>query len=128
MAATVFRLVTVNTAPERAKRLIGRVVEDVKDKYTIVHAANVERIQDVKATVEREQPNLLFTASMWTPEQAKEIVGIAKATIPGIKTFSLPQGLQVQKGPDAVVEYIKENLPGLLDSYQPSSRTFSTKL
>ncbi len=35
-----FRLVTVNTAPERAKRLIGRVVEDVKEQYTIIHAAN----------------------------------------------------------------------------------------
>ena len=35
-----FRLVTVNTAPERAARLIGRVVDDVRDKYTIIHAAN----------------------------------------------------------------------------------------
>ncbi len=37
-----YKIVTVNTAPERAKRLIGRVVEDVKDRYTIVHAANAE--------------------------------------------------------------------------------------
>ena len=37
-----FKLVTVNTAPERAKRLIGRVVKDVKDKYEIVHSANIE--------------------------------------------------------------------------------------
>ncbi len=50
------------------------------------------------------------------PHCSQEIVGIAKATIPGIKTFSLPQGLQVEKGPDAVVEYIKENIPALLDS------------
>lgn len=44
MAATctVFRLVSVNTAPEHAKRLIGHVIEDVKDRYTIVHVANVE--------------------------------------------------------------------------------------
>jgi len=35
-----FRLVTVNTAPERAKRLIGQVVEDVKEKYSIIHVAN----------------------------------------------------------------------------------------
>ena len=42
MLDKIFRLVTVNTAPERAKRLIGRVVEDVKDKYTIVYVANVE--------------------------------------------------------------------------------------
>lgn len=37
-----FKLVTVNTAPERAKRLIGRVVEDVKDKYTIIHSGNAD--------------------------------------------------------------------------------------
>lgn len=37
-----FRLVTVNTAPERAKRLIGRMVEDLKDRYTIEYVANCE--------------------------------------------------------------------------------------
>lgn len=37
-----FKLVTVNTAPERAKLLVGRVVEDVKAEYTIIHAANAE--------------------------------------------------------------------------------------
>lgn len=56
-----------------------------------------------------------FTASMWTPEEAQRIIGIAKEIVPDLKTFSLPQGLQVSKGPDAVVEYIKENLPSLLD-------------
>lgn len=39
---SAIRLITVNTVPERAKRLIGRVVEDVKDRYTIVHVTNVE--------------------------------------------------------------------------------------
>jgi hypothetical protein len=51
---------------------------------------------------------------MWTPEEARQIIAIAKEIVPGLKTFSLPQGLQVDKGPDAVVEYIKENLPTLL--------------
>lgn len=37
-----FKLVTVNTAPERAYRLVGRVVENVKDRYTIIHAGNAE--------------------------------------------------------------------------------------
>jgi hypothetical protein len=37
-----FHLVTVNTAPERAKRLIGRLVEALKDQYTIVHVDNCE--------------------------------------------------------------------------------------
>ncbi|KAK4193683.1 hypothetical protein QBC35DRAFT_3253 [Podospora australis] len=109
-----FKLVTVNTAPDRAKRLIGRVVEDVKDKYTIIHAGNAASIDEVRKTVEEAQPNVLFTASMWTPEEAQRIIAIAKEIVPDLKTFSLPQGLQVEKGPDAVVEYIKENLPSLL--------------
>lgn len=37
-----YKLVTVNNAPERAKKLIGRVVETVKDKYTIIHAGNAD--------------------------------------------------------------------------------------
>jgi hypothetical protein len=37
-----YRLVTVNNAPERAKKLIGRMVEEVKDKYTIIHAGNID--------------------------------------------------------------------------------------
>lgn len=146
-----FKLVTVNTAPERAKRLIGRVVEDVKDKYTIIHAGNADSTpslpfpslplppstphrlptvpqsplhphtdkpdqQQVREVVTREQPDVLFTASMWTPEQASAIHAEAKEIVgPRLKTFALPQGLQVQKGPDAVVEFIKENLPALLE-------------
>lgn len=37
-----FRLVTVNTAPERAQRLIGRVAENLKDRYTILHVDNCD--------------------------------------------------------------------------------------
>lgn len=37
-----YKLCTVNTAPERAKRLVGRVVEDVKEEYTIHHVENAE--------------------------------------------------------------------------------------
>jgi hypothetical protein len=39
-----YKLVTVNTAPERAKRLIGRMVEALKDRYTIIYAANCESV------------------------------------------------------------------------------------
>ncbi|KAH6631946.1 hypothetical protein F5144DRAFT_236407 [Chaetomium tenue] len=109
-----FKLVTVNTAPDRARRLIGRVVADVREEYTIMHAANAASIDEVRKTVEEAQPDVLFTASMWTPEEARQIIAIAKEIVPELKTFSLPQGLQVDKGPDAVVEYIKENLPALL--------------
>lgn len=37
-----YKLVTVNNAPERAKRLIGRLVEALKDRYTIIHIDNCE--------------------------------------------------------------------------------------
>jgi len=37
-----FRLVTVNTAPERAKRLIGRVADILKDRYEIIHVDNCD--------------------------------------------------------------------------------------
>ena len=36
----VYRLVTVNTAPERAQVLIGRVAEALKDDYAIDYVAN----------------------------------------------------------------------------------------
>ncbi|KAL1649910.1 hypothetical protein SLS58_001286 [Diplodia intermedia] len=110
-----FKLVTVNNAPERAKRLIGRVVEDVKDKYTIIHAGNADDISKVEQVVTEVQPDLLFTASMWTSEQSQTAQQTARKIVPDIKTFALPQGLQVERGPDAVVEYIKENLPALLE-------------
>lgn len=68
MASTgPFRLVTVNTAPDRAKRLIGRVVEDVKDKYTIIHAANAASIDEVQKTVEEVRPNVLVSTGPLLP-------------------------------------------------------------
>jgi len=110
-----FRLVTVNTAPERAKRLVGRVVEELKDRYTIQHLANCESIDEVESKVRELLPNLLFCASMWTPEESAKIQQIARSVVPDIKTHAIPQGLQAQGGPDAVVNYLKENLPALLD-------------
>ncbi|CZS96590.1 uncharacterized protein RCO7_04815 [Rhynchosporium graminicola] len=127
-----FKLCTVNTVPERAKRLVGRVVEEVKEEYTILHVENAEStvlfhmptflsnnlpfgIEDVKAMCERNKPDVLFCASMWTKDESDEILRIAKETVPGIKTMAIPQGLQVEKGPDAVVEYLKEKWPGLVE-------------
>ena len=52
---------------------------------------------------------------MWTKEESDEIQRIAKETVLGIKTMVIPQGLQVEKGPDAV-EFLKEKWPGLVAS------------
>lgn len=145
-----FKLCTVNNAPERAKRLVGRVIEDVKDQYSIVHAGNAERQfiarfrEDCslifwadpdycKELFREHNPDVVvclhflrdcsnpladydhqFVASMWTPEQSEKVIDAAREINPKVKTLALPQGLQVEKGPDAVVEYIKERLPGLL--------------
>ncbi|KAF2759579.1 hypothetical protein EJ05DRAFT_474666 [Pseudovirgaria hyperparasitica] len=113
-----FKLVTVNTAPERAKRLIGRMVEALKDKYTIIHAANCETIEQVAPTVTELQPDVLFCASMWTTEEATKIQETAKRLRPGIKTYAIPHGLQVERGPDAIVEHLLQKVPGLLDSIE----------
>jgi hypothetical protein len=53
---------------------------------------------------------------MWTSEEAAEIGTIAGKERPGIKTHAIPQGLQVERGPDAVVKYLLKVVPSLLDS------------
>ncbi|KAM0345702.1 hypothetical protein ACHAPU_006357 [Fusarium lateritium] len=111
-----FRLITVNTAPERAKRVIGAMIENLKETYTINYVANCERIEDIRSLVEEHRPDVLFTASMWTPEQSKEIEEIARTIVPNIKFHAIPYGLQVAKGPEAIVEYLTEQVPILLES------------
>ena len=57
-----------------------------------------------------------FTASMWTPAQSEHVFAAARGVNSQVKTLAVPQGLQVEKGPDAVVEYIGERLPPLLEN------------
>ena len=54
---------------------------------------------------------------MWTSEQATQIQAIAQKARPGIKTYAIPHGLQVEKGPDAIVEHLVENVPKLLEQW-----------
>jgi hypothetical protein len=51
---------------------------------------------------------------MWSAEEAAEIRSIARSIVPDIKTHAIPQGLQVEKGPDAIVEHLLEEVPKLL--------------
>lgn len=53
---------------------------------------------------------------MWSPEEAQQIHAIAKSIVPNIKLHAIPTGLQVERGPDAIVEYLVEKVPALLDS------------
>lgn len=54
---------------------------------------------------------------MWTPEEAAEIQTIARRVKPDIATYALPQGLQVQHGPDAVVDHLKGVVPHILHNH-----------
>ena len=56
-----------------------------------------------------------FCASMWTSEESRRIQTIARELVLQVRTLALPQGLQAEKGPDVVVEYIKERLPDLIE-------------
>jgi hypothetical protein len=53
---------------------------------------------------------------MWTAEESDEIQRIAEETVSGIRTMAIPFGLQIEKGPDAVVAFLKENWPKLVES------------
>lgn len=52
---------------------------------------------------------------MWTAEESQEAFATARRIVPDIKTHAIPQGLQAERGPDAVVEYLEEKIPSLLD-------------
>lgn len=54
---------------------------------------------------------------MWTSEQAAEIQSTARRVKPGIATYAIPQGLQVQQGPDAVVEHLTCMVPQVLQTH-----------
>lgn len=41
-------------------------------------------------------------------------MSIARSVVPDLKIMSLPQGLQVEKGPDGVIEYGLAHLPEIL--------------
>ena len=52
---------------------------------------------------------------MWTKAESDEIQRIARETVPGFRTMAIPAGLQVEKGPDAVVAFLKEKWPGVIE-------------
>lgn len=52
---------------------------------------------------------------MWTAEEAKQILSTARSIKPDIKTHAIPHGLQVERGPDAIVEHLLEVVPPLID-------------
>ncbi|KAK1765890.1 hypothetical protein QBC33DRAFT_542812 [Phialemonium atrogriseum] len=109
-----YRLLTVNNAPARAKVLIGRVVNDLQDRYIIEHVGNCTSKDELEPMLTELRPDILCCASMWTPAESSEMQEKARSILPGIKTHAIPQGLQVNQGPDAIVAHLKEQFPILL--------------
>ena len=62
-----YKLVTVNNAPDRAKIIVGRVVEAMKEEYTIVYEANAESELNIVKSI----PAMMLTIT--GPEAAKEL-------------------------------------------------------
>ena len=58
---------------------------------------------------------------MWTPEESKYILSTAKGILPEIQTLALPYGLQVEKGPAATTEFVKQHLDDLIMSLEKRS-------
>ena len=49
---------------------------------------------------------------MWTPEESAKVFKIGRDVVgDSFITHAIPQGMQVEKGPDFVVEYLKTELP-----------------
>jgi hypothetical protein len=51
---------------------------------------------------------------MWSLEESNEIQRIAKTVVPHIKTYAIPQGLQVKEGPDAIIAHLIEQVPKII--------------
>ncbi|EPE02136.1 hypothetical protein F503_06140 [Ophiostoma piceae UAMH 11346] len=71
-------------------------------------------LKEVKDKVTELSPEIIYSASMWTPEQAAEMQAVARKVKPEIKTHAIPQGLQVLEGLDAIVAHLTKALPMLL--------------
>ena len=105
-----------STAIEEVRPTVTKVMPDVLVCDSVLRSPHNEQDLRVCSALNPVLTRLQFSASMWTDEQAREIHSIAREIKPDIKTHALPPGLQVERGPDAVVEYLCEKVPGLLDS------------
>lgn len=56
-----FRVLTFNNAPERAFKLVGRVVADIKANEVLLldHVGNCASLEEVSSNVDRLRPDIL---------------------------------------------------------------------
>ncbi|KAK5089263.1 hypothetical protein LTR70_006858 [Exophiala xenobiotica] len=59
-----YKLVTVSKHPEKATIMVKRLAEMLDDRYIVIHAANCERIEEVKFRVRDLEPDMLLKADV----------------------------------------------------------------
>ncbi|KAL9058738.1 MAG: hypothetical protein Q9162_001606 [Coniocarpon cinnabarinum] len=112
-----FRLLTVNKAPERAFRLVGKVANDLQDGGVVLleHVGNAASLEEVESKLRELRPDVLMAASMWTPAESSHAFELGRRIVgENLITHAIPEGMQVEKGPDFVVQYLKDTLPSVI--------------
>lgn len=51
---------------------------------------------------------------MFTPTASAEIINLAKQIVPDVRAHAIPYGMQVERGPEYVIEYLSGVVPGML--------------
>jgi hypothetical protein len=51
---------------------------------------------------------------MWTAGDVQEIQQTARSIKPDIKLHAIPFGLQIERGPDAIVDHLLDQIPRML--------------
>ncbi|KAK0925122.1 hypothetical protein LTR29_018092 [Friedmanniomyces endolithicus] len=88
-----YKLVTVNSNPERAKMIVGKVIEAVKDQFTIVHAANADSPGAARPIFEEIVPDIVVrlpvpTSNTYPPSEGvtvRSLDVVARAKLPRLR-------------------------------------------
>ncbi|KAK5952329.1 hypothetical protein OHC33_006802 [Knufia fluminis] len=104
-----YKIVTVSKHPEKATMMVRRLAENLSDRYIVIHAANCERIDEVKFRVRDLQPDMLVWSSSWTPDQVELIRSITKQLKADVDMCGLPEDSPSQKSVDLLLLRMKKD-------------------
>ena len=96
-------LVSVNTAPDRAKKVIGAVIENVRDRYDIVHAGNSISKSSVSTRCSTDRKTFFCDLSSDRRGETSLVVYTTSSGHPGPSSFPLLEPLRPEPWRDAKV-------------------------
>ena len=53
---------------------------------------------------------------MWSQEQSAEIIRIGREVVPDLRCYVVPQGMQIQYGPEYTVQHVISKLPEVVEA------------